>query len=759
MAYQAPTQSFGPPSRLGGAIGEDRIRRLMEERRRAGLDFDPMAELAVTPAQSIVAQEQANPEQPTAADIVAAEEAGLPKASLQFDASRPEFPVTEAERQAPVRASQNARRLVEAQGPSGPASPARRAAPRQMSPSEMRAADRESMPDLPPNPKPMSVRGPAPAGASPEPIALGPAQGAGHAVRNEAKEQELMARYNAAVEDGDAAMAQKALSELEAERRKFSSPGQEPETEDIVSMSFGRLSPEQQDALSSHFGGMAPNSMDMAYGDLPFNKIADAMAADANRLIANANPQMGVGELRGTFAPRGANTARPVGDTTGIPTTRRRLPTQGGQSYPAVTGPNGEGYGTFEDVGGSLRLAAPQTSLIDLASQHSSTPPNVADMDGAEMRAWEDAMMQAAVASGLDVQRFRNRGEIVRAGQEMLRRHEQLTKPDEAKGFPEGRYEVQYNPTGRSTYAPTSAMRKNAEDAGLRAHANEFVRNFQPAEEFGLAIREAAERGDAGAVRALMQRARNERAAATAAATREMGAMRGRTQNMNNPAVAPAMFEQSIMNAESPEQMGQVMLGWGGVSPQAGRVGAAMVSQASAERAAAEAEQRSIDAELRKAEIIASSKDGENALAMMAAEINSALANSPNPTTALHRIKMTKNAAKANGLLPASTDVEYESLAEVSAHTIGQTGQPDNPVTIAALNRLYAKMFTVGTAVGSAFGGRDREDAFAERASLDLGVSREFASQWLRSKGAPAGNDPKARAAAPPVSAPAAPAQ
>jgi hypothetical protein len=725
----------------------------MEERRRAGLDFDPMVELAVTPAQSIVAQEQASPEQPSAADIVAAEAAGRPKSSPQFEASKPEFPTTEAERQAPVRASQNARRLVEAQGPSRPA-PAR-----PMSPAEMRIAGKDAMPDLPANPKPMSVRGPAPAGASPEPIALGPAQGAGQAVRNEAKEQELMARYNAAVEDGDFRKAQEALSVLEAERRKFATPGQEPETEDIVGMSLGRLSPEQQAALKNHFASMAPNSMDMAYGDLPFDQILDAMAADANRLIVNANPELGVGELQGTFAPRGASQARPVGDTTGIPTTHRRLPTQGGQNYPTVTGPNGEGYGTFEDVGGSLSLAAPQTSLIELAQQVGSKPPKIDGMDGGAMRAWEEAMIQAAVASGLDVQKFRNRGEIVRAGQEMLRRHEQLTKEDEAKGFPSGRYEVQYNPTGRPIYTPTDEMRENVERAGTRAHANEFVRNFQPTEKEGLAIREAAARGDATEVRALMQQVRNQRAAATAAATREMGAMRGRTQNMNNPAVAPAMFEQSIMNAESPEQMGQVMLGWGGVSPQAGRVGAAMVSQASAERAAAEAEQRSIDADVRKAEIIASSKNGDNAVAALASEINSALQNSPNPTTALNRIKMAKNAAKASGLLPASTDVDYEALAEVSAHTIGQTGQPDNPITISALHRLYGKMFTVGTAVGSAFGGRDREDAFAERASLELGVSREFASQWLRSRGAPAGNDPKALGAAPPVSAPAAPAQ
>jgi hypothetical protein len=256
-----------------------------------------------------------------------------------------------------------------------------------------------------------------------------------------------------------------------------------------------------------------------------------------------------------------------------------------------------------------------------------------------------------------------------------------------------------------------------------------------------------------------MQQVRNQRAAATAAATREMGAMRGRTQNMNNPAVAPAMFEQSIMNAESPEQMGQVMLGWGGVSPQAGRVGAAMVSQASAERAAAEAEQRSIDADLRKAEIIASSKDNENAVAALASEINSALQNSPNTTTALNRIKMAKNAAKASGLLPASTDVDYDALAEVSAHTIGKTGQPDNPITISALHRLYEKMFTYASARGEMLGGRDREGAFAERASIELGVSREFASQWLRSRGVPDGNDPKALGAAPPVSAPAAPAQ
>jgi hypothetical protein len=621
MSYQAPAQSFGPPSRLGGAVGEERIRRLLEERQSSGLDFDPMARLAVSPAQSIVAQEQARPEQPSTEDIVASESAGRPKSSPKFEASSPQFPVTSVERQAPARASENARRLVEAQGPSSPAAANRGRLPaRPMSPAEIRLADKNTMPALP-SAKPLSVRGPAPSGAAPEPIAISPAQGVNHPVRNEAKDQELMARYNAAVDDGDFRKAQEALSALEAERRKFATPGQEQETQDVVVSALDRLSEAQQEAILGHFQRSADSSMnpeeerdtfdaairamDMEYGDLPLSQIIDAMAADANRLIVNANPELGVGELRGTFAPRSASQARPVGDTTGIPTTHRRLPTQGGQNYPTVTGPNGEGYGTFEDVGGSLSLAAPQTSLIELASKVGSTPPKIGGPDGmtaADMRAWEEAMIQAAVASGLDVQKFRNRGEIVRAGQEMLRRHEQLT--DKAKGFPAGRYEVQYNPTGRPIYAPTTAMREHAEEAKKRAHAHEFVRTFNPPEAIGLAIREASANGQwddaviqdkdgndvlVPGVRTLMQRARNDRSAATAAATREMGAMRGRTQNMNNPAVAPAMFEQSIMNAESPEEMGRVLTAWSPViGAGAAGLGSGMMMQSGAQEAARE---------------------------------------------------------------------------------------------------------------------------------------------------------------------------
>lgn len=770
MAYQAPTQSYGPPTRLGGAVGEDRIRRLMEERRAAGLEVDPMAELAVTPAQSIVAQEQARQEQPSADDIVAAESAGRPKASPKFEASKPAFPVTEAERQAPARASQNARRLVEARGP------AKRPAARPMSPAEMRIADKESMPDLPVDGKPMSVRGPAPSGPAPEPISMGPAQGAGHRVRNEAKEQELMARYNAAVDDGDARMAQQALADLEAERRRMATPGQEPETEDVVASAIERLAPEQQDALLAHFKGRyksakhplaaAIQDMDAVYGHLPFGQILDAMAADANRLIVNANPELSVGELQKTFVPRGANKARPVGDTTGIPTTHRRLPTQGGQSYPTVTGPNGEGYGTFEDVGGSLSLAAPQTSLIELASKQSSTPPKIGGPDGmtaADMRAWEEAMIQAAVASGLDVQKFRNRGEIVRAGQEMLRRHEQLTKADETKGFPSGRYEVQYNPTGRPIYTPTDEMRKNAEDAKGRAHANEFVRNFQPTEEVGLAVRRAAEAGDFNAVRALMQQARNERAAGTAAATREMGLMRGRTQNMNNPAVAPAMFEQSIMNAESPEDMGRVMLGWGGVSPQAGRVGAGMVAQASAQEAAAA--QAALDRQnnLDIAETAAEAKKKQDAISGFNNANNTAaaaMAGDPeNWVTHVNNLAFTYTQLASSGAeIPGGRDANTAALNFV-ARSIAQQN-PQHPAVQQALKKIYERLFPAGLAGAMStvynMAGDNRPARFVEQAVQEAGVTPEFAQQYLdanrKTSGAPSAPMPTSRPApAPPA--------
>ena len=408
----------------------------------------------------------------------------------------------------------------------------------------------------------------------------------------------LKSAYDQALDTGNGPQAEAAAQALAAHEARKPQPsllmtgGLTPqELEESVNSTHNRFAdedPESADALLEHFrtvyGEKWEDDFNGTYADLPPEERMRAMQSDAARIKngKSALPTVARSDNPDGFRSRGAGEARQIGATpeeSAVPLTERRLPDADGNRVPVRPG-----MGSMTEVGGELRPAAPQSSIMGMLKEAkiTSEPPSLDGGDGPSITDWEEGMIAVAVAYGVDVNQFQNRGDLVRAGQKLLEDHERRS----------AKSDIKYNPQGRSYYTPNAASKRDAEVAGLRSDFRDFINfyptdpNFRPGLAPGdegyvdpqghintmqdaLDAAMAAEPGSEeykkaiAAFRAEKARVRRLRQAGTAAAARQQNLDRGMVQNMNNPNVAPAMLRRSLEQAETLEEQAKVMMQFG----------------------------------------------------------------------------------------------------------------------------------------------------------------------------------------------------
>jgi hypothetical protein len=414
----------------------------------------------------------------------------------------------------------------------------------------------------------------------------------------------LKSQYDQALDSGNDAQAQAAAEAIQAHNARRPQPttrmtgGLTPqELEESVNSTHNRFAdedPESADILIQHFiksyGEKWEDDFNGTYADLPPDERLRTMEADAARLKNNQSsfPTVARSDRPDGYEPRRAGQPRQIGATpeqAGVPLTERRLPDEDGDRVPMMPG-----RGSKTEVGGTLRPAAPDGGVMSLVTEgkFTSNPP-VLEGEGAtgqSLKDWEEAMIAVAVASGVDVNAFENRGDLVRKGQNILKDHEKRTG-----GGANAKSKIVHNPQGRRYYAPTEQAKRDAHLAGQRADFREFTNNYPTDPNFrpGLApgdegyvdpqghltvMRAALDKAKNAKTQeqydAAMQEYRDEKArirsarqAGTAAAARQQLMDRGMVQNMNNPNVAPAMLRRSLQQAGSLEEQANVLLQFG----------------------------------------------------------------------------------------------------------------------------------------------------------------------------------------------------
>lgn len=712
MSIQAPTTRTGMPLTYGL---QDRIRQLMAQRQVEPVDrpVDELAPFRTDETQRIV--RNAPPDEPPTADDIVREDSPRTLGGLvgPVAPAAPAFPQTPAERVAVLRRQlQPQVNALRARAKAGP----------------VMTIDGEPEPDIE-LPDPITGFRPQPAELSRKPkpgatqtggyyVAPGRADEAGRAVGKATREEREKKEKAAA----DQAENERLMAEEDAKLDRWAAgddgiPGtpddrlefeENPETGELEQT--GRLNngPDNipgtdDDSLDEHG---RPNWRPQGLGQLAWKPAAP-----------------GTG-----YRGRQPGQGRRIGATDAereVPMTDRRLPDEAGNRPPMLPG---RGQSVVRDGGMSPR--APQQGIIDNIPPHllTSQPPR----DQGLFFQWREAMKQLAAAAGVNVAAFEDEEDLVRAGAAIAKQNERMSAPvkgatPDADGAVPSKYERRITSTGAPVFVPSDAMREQGENARRRASARQFVDQHKPDEQTGLAIITAADAGQWDEVDRLVKGARAARRAGTAQAAMDQGRLRGQTQQMMNPRIAPAMFHQSIMAQPNARGVGQVITAWSPVIGSRGvAAGGSMMMQADAQDAA----EREAAANRASAEKIANAKKDEDGLDNYMAKVNSVLVNSPDVITAINQLQTINAAASlsANPLVKPE-NVEYQTVSDVSRHWIRTGRGPDNVATNRGLKILHDKI--LGDWVHT-----DKEKAeFFRRAEVELGVPQEYSRQWLERGG------------------------
>lgn len=418
----------------------------------------------------------------------------------------------------------------------------------------------------------------------------------------------------------------------------------------------------------------------------------------------------------GGVKDRKAGSPRRIGATPeemAVPLTDRNLPDSRGNRAPALPG-----KGTFVDDGGTNRSRAPSQAIMEVLEKKGLLTPEPPSPE--RLLEWREGMIQAAVASGIDIEKYADKEALIRAGAEAVRKQVELKE----KGWKTG-----ITSTGEPVFKPGDAAKDQAKRMGDVANARKFITDFKPDEAAGALIMQLARDGKLDEMRAKMEELRDGRLAGTSQAAMDQGRLRGQTQQMNNPRINTAMLHDAIMKQPNARGVGQVLTAW---SPVIGRQGAAAGGTMMMQADAQDATEREAAANRASAEKIANAKKDEDGLDNYMAKVNSVLVNSPDVITAINQLQTINAAASlsANPLVKPE-NVEYQTLSDVSRHWIRTGRGPDNMATKRGLQILYDKLLGDWAVVWT-----DKEKAeFFRRAEVELGVPQEFSRQWLAGGG------------------------
>lgn len=668
MALQAPNTRLGQPGQPGL---EERIRQLMAQRqplpeaeRRGNGPFVPGRDNLDDPTQRIV--RTAQPDQPPTADEIIQEDSprtlgGVVGAFEPSPAGPSPIPATAAERIVELR--NNARRQAEALRS-------------RVKPGPGMMVDGEPEPDISlpdPNlegnftPKPIEMN------RTPKP---GATQTGGYYVapgRADAGGRALGAQQKADREKKEKADAEKAKNEadLAAEDAELDASGMVDEQGRPIR---SKISDRHRNTSGADIDGLG----DVVYEEArPGTGYRARKPGQERRLGANEQEQ-------------------------DIPMTDRRLPDAAGDRPPMLPG---KGQSVVRDGGMSPR--APQQSIIDSIPPElrTSQPPK----DQGQFFKWREAMKALAMAAGVNIAAFENEEDLVRAGASIAKQNERMNAP--VAGAPAGeggavppKYERTITSTGAPVFTPSDAMRNQTDDARRRASARQFVDQHKPDEQTGLAIMNAADKGEWETVDSLVRGARNQRRAGAAQTAMDQSRLRGQNQQMNNPNINRAMFHNSVMQQPNAAGVAQVATGWGA----AGGI-PAMIS---AEAVAADKDRRDADREVERevglANADAREKDAPpdpadylaKANADAAAEIEAGVDENWNTARGRLRLKY-KQAGRP----------EEEATYHV-AGIVAAKGLLNHPAVVEALQTLYSKLFPGGVtdAAGALADGTMRQD-------------------------------------------------